>query len=126
LAQILLLFRTTIELVFYWPTLLVLCRDYANLVQPQGYSKVDPNSDFAHNSSIDRLAHHKKIKQWFMNPSKFATELENEQAKYPGKCIYHLTTKHPTYDCFIKKECDKLVAARYKNFSSSGTSSTQG
>jgi hypothetical protein len=38
--------------------------------------------------------------------------MEAEQAKHPGKCLYHLTKSHPTCDCYIKKECEKLVAAR--------------
>jgi hypothetical protein len=50
-----------------WPTLLVLCRDCANSVRPHSY-KIDLNSDL---SNFDRAAHHKKIKQWFMNPFKF-------------------------------------------------------
>jgi hypothetical protein len=53
-----------------WPTLLVLCRDYANSVRRQSY-KHDSNSD-RDGSSIDRSAHHKKVKQWFMNPVKYS------------------------------------------------------
>jgi hypothetical protein len=74
--------------------------------------------DSAHDGSFDRTQHHKKIKQWFMNPEKFKAELEAEQKKHVGKCIYHLTKSHPTCDCFIKKECEKLIAAR-KNSPSS-------
>jgi hypothetical protein len=103
-----------------WPSLLVLCRDYANSIRPQGLSKIDPNSDFALDASIDRTQHHKKIKQWFMNPGKFKNEIAAEQAKYTGKCIYHLTKSHPTCECYIKKECDKMIAAR-KNTTSNAT-----
>jgi len=38
--------------------------------------------------------------------------MEAEQAKHPGKCLYHLTKSHPTCDCYIKKECEELVATR--------------
>jgi hypothetical protein len=92
--------------------LLVLCRNYANPIHPQGVAKVDPNSDFAYDSCIDRPQHHKKIKQWFMNPGKFKNEIAAEQAKFVGKCIYHLMKSHPTSECFIKRECKKLIAAR--------------
>jgi len=47
-----------------WPSLLVLCRNYFNLLRPQCLSKTDPNSDFAHDPSFDCPAHHKKIKHW--------------------------------------------------------------
>jgi hypothetical protein len=105
-----------------WPTLLILCRDYSNLVHPQGHKH--DNSDFANNPSLDRPAHHKKIKQWFMNPVKFHAKLEAEQAKYMGKCIYHLTKSNPTCDCYIKKECKKLLAARKTNNSNATSPST--
>jgi len=95
-----------------WPSLLVLCRNYFNSIRPQGLFKTDPNSDFAGDSSLDRTAHHKKVKQWFMNPDKYKNELNAEQAKHAGKCIYHLTKSHPTSDCYIKKECEKLLAAK--------------
>jgi len=91
-----------------WPTLLVLCRDYANSVRPNGI-KHDSSND---NSSIDRSAHHKKVKQWFLNPAKYRVELETEQAKHPGKCLYHLTKSHPTNECYIKKECEKILASK--------------
>jgi hypothetical protein len=47
-----------------------------------------------------------------MNPVKFRVEMEAEQNKHPGKCLYHLTKSHPTCDCYIKKECKKLLAAK--------------
>jgi hypothetical protein len=31
-----------------------------------------------------------------MNPSKFCCEIEAEQCKHPGKCIYHLSKFHTT------------------------------
>jgi hypothetical protein len=47
-----------------WPSLLVLCHDYANSVRPQGL-KQDTYSD-RDGSSHDHSAHHKKVKQWFL------------------------------------------------------------
>jgi hypothetical protein len=41
-----------------WPMLLVLCRDYANSVRPQGHKNESSND-----TSFDRAAHHKKVKQ---------------------------------------------------------------
>jgi len=79
-----------------WPSLLVLCRDYANSVRPYGL-KQDSTSD-RDGSSFDRSAHHKKVKQWFLNPVKFKAEMEAEQQKHVGKCLYHLTKSHPTCD----------------------------
>jgi len=99
-----------------WPTLLVLCRDYANSVRPQGH-KIESSHDI----SFDRAAHHKKVKQWFMNPAKFQQEMDLEQAKHVGKCLYHLTKSHQTPDCYIKKECEKLIVN--KKSSGSNTSS---
>jgi hypothetical protein len=48
----------------------------------------------------------------FLSPSKFRHEIESEQRKHPGKCIYHLSKSHPTADCNVKKECDKLLAEK--------------
>jgi hypothetical protein len=111
-----------------WPSILVLCHDYANSVRPQGHTKIDPSSDFATDGSIDRTAHHKKIKQWFMNPTKYKAELEAEQLKYASKCVYHLTKNHQTPNCYIKKECEKLVANKKSNVPTPGssTSASQG
>ncbi len=73
-----------------------------------------------------RAAHHKKIKQSFLNPSqlKFKAELETEQQKHSGKCSYHLTRTHPTESCNIKKECDKLLAAKKSSISPSNNTLT--
>jgi hypothetical protein len=108
-----------------WPTLLVLCRNYANSVRPQGQRQKGESTDFDTNPSLDRTAHHKKIKQWFMNPVKFRAEMEAEQAKFAGKCLYHLTKSHPTYDCYIKKECDKVLAARMNTTKTTSPSTGQ-
>jgi hypothetical protein len=58
-----------------------------------------------------------------MNPGKFKSEMIAEQNKYAGKCIYHLTKSHSTPDCYIKKECDKLLAAK-KTSNPSGTANS--
>jgi len=87
-----------------WPTILVLCRDYYNSVKPQGLSKHGLSTP-----TFDREAHQQKIKLWFANPGKFSKELENEQKKYPGKCVYHLSKSHPTEKCHIKRELDKSI-----------------
>jgi hypothetical protein len=60
-------------------------------------------------STFDRISHQKKVKEWFLNPKKSHREIENEQRKHSGKCIYHLSKSHPTADCNIKKECEKLL-----------------
>jgi len=88
------------------PTLLVLCHDYYNSVKPQGITKCDSSS-----TPFDRGAHQKKIRQWFMNPTKFSKELAKEQLKYLGKCLYHLSKTHLTDDCHVKKECARLRGA---------------
>jgi hypothetical protein len=54
-----------------------------------------------------------------MNPVKFAKEIEAEQAKYPGKCIYHHSKTHPTPQCDVKKECDKLLLVKKSSGSNS-------
>ncbi len=97
-----------------WPTLLILCRDYFNSVKPQGVLKRDQPGD----STFDRAAQHKKVKEWFMNPSKFRRDIENEHRKHSGKYIYHLSKTHTTDECNVKRECDKLLADR-KNSSPS-------
>jgi hypothetical protein len=66
------------------------------------------------------MAQRKKVKEWFMNPVKFAKEIEEEQAKHPGKCIYHLSKTHPTSQCDVKKECDKVLLTKKSSGSTSG------
>jgi hypothetical protein len=104
-----------------WPTLLVLCRDYFNSVKPQGILRKDSSTD----STFERIAHQKKVKEWFLNPTKFRREIESEQRKHSGKCIYHLSTSHPTADCNVKKECDKLLADK-KDIVSTPSSNSSG
>jgi len=85
-----------------WPSILVLCRDYYNSIKPQGIMKRNSSS-----ATFDRDAHQQKIKMWFANPVKFSKELEQEQLKFPGKCLYHLSKSHPTEKCHMKRALDK-------------------
>jgi hypothetical protein len=45
---------------------------------------------------------------WFSNPTKHKRDLDLEQRKYPGRCVYHLSKTHSTADCHVKQECDRL------------------
>ena len=58
------------------------------------------------------VAHKKKICEWFMNPTKYQKQIDAEQLKYVGKCLFHLTKSHPTCDCHVKKECDKFLVTK--------------
>jgi len=58
-------------------------------------------------SQTECAAWHKKVKQWFSNPTKYKTEMTAAQKLHAGKCLYHLTESHPTQDCYIKKDCEK-------------------
>jgi len=101
-----------------WPTLLILCRDYFHSFRPQGIIKITFSAD----KNQDRMAQRKKIKEWFMNPEKFAKDIEAEQCKHPSKCIYHLSKTHPTSQCDVKKECDKLLLAQKSSGSNQNNS----
>jgi len=103
-----------------WPTLLVLCRDFYNSVNPKGPTPIRDRDPFAE-LHMDRNAHHKKIHNGFMNPTRFCQEIKAEQLKFPGKCIYHLSSTHPTDSCNIKKEYEKILQS--KKSSPTGTSS---
>jgi hypothetical protein len=105
-----------------------LCRDFYNSVNPKGPSKRGRESDSDNRmSEAYRNAHHKKIKTWFLNPSRYKSELEAEQKKHHGKCIYHLSRSHTMENCHVKKECDATVAGRgSSNNSSSNSASTTG
>lgn len=94
-----------------WPTLLMLCRNYSHSVNPQGLPKCDSTPKIPTNNG-NRAHHHKKIRQWFLNPEKYKSELAAEQQKHEGKCVYHLTDTHTTETCSIKKECDHIVSQR--------------
>jgi len=90
-----------------WPTILVLCRNFYHSVKPQGVpTQVSKNNFTMHN--VDRISHQKKVKEWFLFPTKYCKEIASEQKKYSNKCIYHLSDTHQTADCHIKKECEKL------------------
>ncbi len=54
-----------------WPTILVLCRNYYNSVNPQGRIKHDSPSENNSTTQSKRAAHHKKVKQWFLDPVSF-------------------------------------------------------
>ncbi|MFN9955435.1 MAG: hypothetical protein ACK55I_20245, partial [bacterium] len=89
---------------------------------PQGLSKRDStNTNSNQNATFDIATHQKKVKEWFISPIKFCKEIADEQAKYSGKCLYHLTKSHQTCDCFILKEGDKTGST-----SKSSTSVTTG
>jgi hypothetical protein len=97
-----------------WPTLLILRRDYYNSLHPNGLpSKKDNHSvNNAFASKQDQINHQKKIRLWFMNPEKFKNDLEVEQQKYSGRCIYHLCDNHLTQNCNVKRECEKLLTTK--------------
>ncbi len=104
--------------------MLILCRDYYNSVKPFGSSKKEVSNPGAggHNASFDRLSHQKKVRQWFMQPTKYCQEIQKEQLKYPDMCIFHLSKTHITDDCHVKKECDKNRTSK----SSAGNGSSSG
>jgi len=109
-----------------WPTILVLCCDYYNSINPQGPPKRDQPTDGAITAQVERNARHKKVRQWFLNPVKYCTEITAEQGRHPGKCIYHLSKSHPMEDCYVTKECDKLIADKKNSSSSSSALSSAG
>jgi len=79
-----------------WPSFSVLCRDYYNSVKPTGVErKSSPESTF------DKETHQKKIREWFLNPTKFCQQIESEQRHHPNKCIYHLSKTHQTSNCAV-------------------------
>ena len=103
-----------------WPTLLVLCRDFYNSANPKGpmtNRDRDPFSEL----HLDCGAHHKKVCQWFMNPTRYCQEIATEQTKYPGKCIYHSTA-----NCHVRKECEKLLSTNKPSAPSGSTSAVHG
>jgi len=89
----------------HWPTLLILCCDFYNSVNPKGISLSlrETSMDFT-----NRMSQQKKVHEWFLHPAKYCKEIEKEQRKYPDMCIYHLSKTQGTNDCFIKKECEKI------------------
>jgi len=63
-----------------WPSLLVLCRDFYNSVNPTGPpAKHDRDRDPFSEFQLDRASHHKKIRLWFSNPTKHKRDIESEQ-----------------------------------------------
>jgi hypothetical protein len=65
-----------------WAKLLILCRDYSNSVNPLGILKRASTSDSNFLSQNYCVAHHKKVRQWFLNPTKYCVEIETEQKRY--------------------------------------------
>jgi hypothetical protein len=59
-----------------------------------------------------------------MNPTKFKVEIESEQQKFSGRCLYHLTKTHSTADCHVKKECDRLISSKTRTSTASGSQSS--
>jgi len=92
-----------------WPKFLALCRNYYNSVKP---TLPDRKSSPSADASFDKEAHQKKIRDWFLNPTKFCKHIENEQLRHPNKCIYHLSKTHLTDKCAVILECDHLLAAK--------------
>jgi hypothetical protein len=108
-----------------WPTLLVLCRNYSNSVNPLGLNKRETTPKNPANTG-DRAHHHKKVRQWSLNPVRYKSEIEAEQKKHEGKCIYHLTDTHLTAQCSIKKEGDRIIAQCNTTSNASTTSQSSG
>jgi hypothetical protein len=88
--------------------LLILCQYYFNSIKLQGVVRHNQSNE----TTLDRVAQHKKVKEWFMNPTKYCREIEAEQWKHSDKCIYHLSTSHSTDECNVKKECKRLLAGK--------------
>lgn len=105
-----------------WLTLLILCRDFYNSVNPGGLVSKEPKSE--HTS--DRALHQRKIKNWFLQPVKFCKEIEAEQARHLGKCIYHLTKSHQTETCSTIKEFQKSSVIKQDGSAGVSTSNTAG
>jgi hypothetical protein len=104
-----------------WPKFVALCRDYYNSVKP---TVSDRKSSILSETTFDKDAHQKKIRDWFMNPVKFCKHIENEQCRHPNKCIFHLSKTHSTENCSVKKECDRLLAARQNTTNSTGNTNS--
>lgn len=85
----------------------ILCRDFFNSLKPQDVSCHESSPDLG----FDRAAHHRKVKEWFMNSVKFCQKIDAEQCKHAGICLYHLYKSHLAVDCNVKKDYDKLLLA---------------
>jgi hypothetical protein len=68
-----------------WPSLLTLCRNYYNSVNPKGSPsrECDPSGE-THNQ---HMAQQKKVRDWFLDPVKYCKEIEKQQKKYPDKYV---------------------------------------
>ena len=92
-----------------WSKLLVLCRDCYNSIKPS----VSDKKSFPE-STFDKESHQKKVREWFLNPTKYCQQIVAEQRRHPNKCIYHLSKTHLTKTCAVKKECDRILEANKK------------
>ncbi len=92
-----------------WSKLLVLCWDYYNSIKPS----VSDKKSFPE-STFDKESHQKKVREWFLKPTKYCQQIVAEQRRHPNKCIYHLSKTHPTETCAVKKECDRILEANKK------------
>jgi hypothetical protein len=95
-----------------WLSLLVLCRDYYNSIKPTISTGRRPPPPADNSTTFDKVAHQKKLYEWFLSPIQFCKEIEAEQRLHPNKCIYHLSKTHTTENCAVKKECDRFVASK--------------
>jgi len=107
-----------------WPTILSLCHDFHNLIKPQGLLHKDKDSPSDLNA--DWVAYQKKIRDWWLNPTKFCQLIETEQAKHPEKCLYHLTKSHQTSSCAVKKECNRILASKQSHGPTNQSKSVSG
>jgi hypothetical protein len=109
-----------------WPSLLILCRDYFNSIHPNGVStkRDGTSSDSGFASKQDQITHQKKVRGWFMEPTKFKREIDAEQRRHPGKCIYHLCDNHSTAHCNVKIECDKTISEKRSSATTASTSTS--
>ena len=87
-------------------------------MKPQLFTRKDQSNTT--NTTFDRAAHQKKVKEWCLSPLKYCKEIAAEQAKYAGKCLFHLTKSHQTCDCYILKDGDKDGSSTKKQTNSSG------
>jgi hypothetical protein len=107
-----------------WPTLLILCCNDSNSIDSQKWTSVicllilQPLLSLIVPLIIRRY--------WFPHPIMYCLEIEVEQQKHVGKCIYHLSKSHLTSECNVKKECDKILAKKKVSGTSASTSVSSG
>jgi hypothetical protein len=57
----------------HWPTLLILCHNYYNSINPNGI--VSQDRDSLNEAYAKRMSQQKKVKEWFLNPMKYCKEI---------------------------------------------------